>query len=264
MKRCRYKFCEMYYGLKKAGVMAVGVAMAAVISACGGDTSDVSSDISDNSGEASTDITDELEAMIEVNPDVFGWLYVPGTGINYPITQNVDGDDAYYLTHDTNGITESDKGGIYIEAANLMDMCDFNTVIHGKTTEDGDMFSELWNFADEEYFKEHDQFFIFLQDNTLIYEIWTAYEAPNEDVLSKYDFTEVDGCQMFLDDMKHNWTTKTNFREGWEKGCDPYNFLVSLSTVDEKHPDKQWVVVGCLVGDVAGTIDREFGDELTE
>ncbi len=258
MSLCRYNICEMYKALKRTGIFAVIACITFAVSGCGESEPENVQENETLSEDGSVDISKELDDMIARNPDVFGWLYVPGTNINYPITQNIDGNDTYYLNHEPNGMTESDKGGIYIESANLMDMCDFNTIIHGKTTADGDMFSELWNFADEEFFKEHDQFFIFLPDNTLTYEIWTAYEAPAEDTLLKYDFTEAEGCQAYLDDMKQNWTTKTNFREGWEQGVDPNNFLVTLSTVDEQYPDKQWVVVGCMVGDAAGTIDRDM------
>lgn len=254
----RYKQSKVYNSMHKGGLFLIGMTMAACLLACGNQSNN--QDNSGESNEESLDIATELNRYTEQNPDVFAWLYVPGTGINYPLAQNIDGDDTYYVTHDCNGITESDKGGIYIESYNMMDMCDFNTIIHGKTTKDGDMFSELWNFADENYFKEHDQFFIFLPDNTLTYEIYTAYKAPNDNLFLKYDFTDVDSCQQYLKDMKSNWTTKTNIREGWEAGVDPYNFLVSLSTVDANHPDVQWIVVGCLVGDAAGTINRELDE----
>ncbi len=263
MSFCRYTWCKIYEKTKKTGMVVTLLGMTTGLLACGNSRDAVSEVDSSLETGASTNMTAELGRMIEKNPDVFGWLYVPGTGINYPIAQNIDGDDTYYLTHDPGGVEESDKGGIYIESANLMDMCDFNTVIHGKTTSDGDMFSELWNFADADFFKEHDQFYIFLPDNTLTYEIWTAYDAPNENILSSYDLTEEEGCVRYLEDMKNNWNSKTNFREGWDEGVDPDNFLVTLSTVDEKYPDRQWIVVGCLVGDEAGTIDRPAETEYT-
>ncbi len=255
----RYKESKVYHILQKGGLFLIGMTVAANLSGCGNQANNSNSETLDKK-----DISTELQKMSGMNPDIFGWLYVPGTNISYPIAQNVDGDDSYYVTHDVTGLNESDKGGIYIESFNMMDMCDFNTVIHGKTTSDGDMFSELWNFAKEDYFKEHDQFYIFLQDNTLTYEIYTAYQAPNEDIFREYDMTDLSSCQQYIDDMKKYWTTKTNFREGWDGGVDSTNFLVTLSTVDAAHPDKQWIVVGCLVGDKAGTINRELGDETSE
>lgn len=245
--------------MRKVGVLfLIGMSTVVVLTSCNNQTKDNNESNGLVLGETATDGTVDVTAVASKNPDVIGWIYVPGTNIDYPIAQNLDGDDSYYLTHDMNGFTENEKGGIFIEAGNLMDMSDFNTVIHGSTTSDGDMFSELWNFSEEGFFKEHDQFVIFTETNMLTYEIWTAYKRNNDSLIRDYDFSEEAGCQAFLDDMKKDWTTATNFRDGWEMGVDTGNFLVTLTTVDPKDTSKQWVVVGCMIGDAAGTMDREM------
>ena len=38
-----------------------------------------------------------------VNPDIIGWVTVPGTGIDYPIVQAHDGDPDHYLRYDVYG-----------------------------------------------------------------------------------------------------------------------------------------------------------------
>ena len=50
-------------------------------------------------------------------------------------------------------------------------------------------------------------------------------------------------------------------RQGWEDQVQPENFLITLTTKDALS-GKQLIVVGCLVGDVTGKIDREmdYGD----
>ena len=50
-------------------------------------------------------------------------------------------------------------------------------------------------------------------------------------------------------------------REGWEGQVKPENFLITLTTTNAE-TGKQLVVVGTLIGDVAGTIDRyvDYGD----
>ena len=240
----RYKEWTAYMKLKKGGLFLIGMSMAAVLAACGNQTI------------SSEDKIKKSQEIVDENPDIFAWLIVPDTNIDYPIAQNLEGDDTYYQTHDITGKKKSKKGGIYIESCNMNDMCDFNTIVHGSTTKDGDMFSELWNFADEDFFNQHDTFMIAISDNILTYEVWTAYARDNNDVMLQYDFTEASGCQQYLDDMKKDWNSATNIRGGWEQGATPDNFLVSLVTVDPEHPDKQWVVVGCLVDDQNGTIDR--------
>ena len=51
-------------------------------------------------------------------------------------------------------------------------------------------------------------------------------------------------------------------RTGWEGAVSPENFIITLTTKDVHDPSKQLVVVGCLVGDIAGKIDRyvDYGD----
>ncbi|WP_022760876.1 class B sortase [Butyrivibrio sp. AD3002] len=246
----RYKEWTVYKLLEKGGLFLIGMSVAAVLASCGNQT------------ETEEEKTKKSQELIDQNPDIFGWLVVPDTNIDYPIAQSLDGDDTYYKTHDITGTKESEKGGIYIESVNMNDMCDFNTVIYGSTTKDGDMFSELWNFADEDFFNSHETFMIAIADNILTYEVWTAYARDNNDVMHQYDFTEAEGCQQYLDDMKKDWTSATNIRSEWEQGATPDNFLVSLVTVDPEHPDKQWVVVGCLIDDQNGTIDRN--DEIPD
>ncbi len=248
----RNKEWTAYKMLKRGGFFLIGMSMAVILTSCA------------NRSLNSEDKKKVSEELIQENPDIFGWLIVPDTNIDYPIAQNIDGDDTFYQTHDITGKKKSKKGGIYIESCNLMDMCDFNTVIHGSTNKDGDMFSELWNFADEDFFNKHEEFMIAIPGNTLTYEVWTAYSRDNNDVMLQYDFTDTADCQRYLDDMKKDWNSETNIRDGWEKGATPDNFLVSLTTVDPENPDKQWVVVGCLVGDEAGTINRDMTDNNIE
>ena len=47
------------------------------------------------------DRAEELEEAVEVNGEVIGWLVVPGTEIDGPVTQSRD--NQYYLTHGTFG-----------------------------------------------------------------------------------------------------------------------------------------------------------------
>ena len=71
-----------------------------------------------------------FEALQQENPDIFAWLYVPGTDIDTPVLQSAISDD-FYQNHTSNG-EEGQDGALYTEMPNMMNMCDFNTIIHGK------------------------------------------------------------------------------------------------------------------------------------
>lgn len=205
-------------------------------------------------GESAQDARIDFAALQEENPEIFAWLYIPGTEIDVPILQSMQGDD-YYETHNASGEEDTD-GAVYIELANVANMCDFNTILHGRTGTGGTgPFSGLYQFADPDYFKEHEQLYLYLDGNVLTYEIFAAYERENTSLLREYDFTYFAGCQQFLDDLYGIRDLSMNLRDGWE-GLTPYQFLVTLTTQKDGTDDKQMVVVAVLTADATGTINR--------
>ena len=140
--------------------------------------------------ETAQDSEIDFSVLKGENPDIFGWLYVPGTDIDCPILQSVEADD-FYTSHNAYG-EEDARGALYTELANLTDMCDFNTVIHGSRQEGGS-FSGLHRFADPDYFADHDKAYIYLEGNLLTYEIFAAYERENTSLIRTYDLTYAAG-----------------------------------------------------------------------
>lgn len=205
--------------------------------------------------ETAADASIDFKALKAENPDIFAWLYVPGTGIDTPVLQSAEADD-YYESHNAYG--EADEGGaLYTELANLKDMCDFNTVIHGKTSKDGTkgLFVDLYRFADPDFFGSHEDIYLYLDGNLLTYTVFAAYERENDSLIRSYDFTYGSGCERFLKDLYDSREMGKNLREGWE-GVSPYNFLLTLSTRQGGDASRQFIVVAALVGDAAGMVDR--------
>lgn len=269
----------MRNSMRKVGVMAVLALIAAEISACGRmdaeelraeaqeeeikapeDETEDSGDIGDDSGsekiegfagESAQDAQIDFGILREKNPDIFAWIHIPDTTIDCPILQSGQS-DTYYEDHNAYG-EEDDKGAVYIELANLTSMCDFNTVLHGKTGADEDgPFADLYRFADPDFFEDHEYAYLYLDGNVLTYEIFAAYERENTSLIRTYDFTYLSGCQQFLDDLYGTRGMSMNLREGWE-GVGVYNYVVTLTT---QRAEKQFVVLAVLVQDEAGTINR--------
>lgn len=205
-------------------------------------------------GQSGADGQIDFAALQEENQEIFAWIYIPETDIDCPVLQSMHGDD-FYETHDACG-QEDDNGAVYIELANLASMCDFNTVMHGRTGKDEKgPFAGLYRFADPDYFEKHENLYLYLDGNVLTYEIFAAYERENTSLLRSYDFTYLEGCEQFLNDLYSIRDMRMNLREGWE-GVTPYHFLITLTTQREDSPDKQFVVLAILTQDKAGTIDR--------
>lgn len=208
-------------------------------------------------GESAVDGRIDFAMLQEQNPDIFAWLYVPGTGIDLPVLQSPVSDE-YYITHDIYG-DENGTGAVYTEMPNLMNMCDFNTVIHGNDLEEDSPFKELHSFEEADFFTAHETFYLYLPDNVLTYEIFAAYYDESSDILRRYDYTTYEGCETYIKDIRMGRSMNRNFREGWE-GLTPYHFLVTLDG-KTREDGTQYVVIGALIHDEAGEIDRVILDE---
>lgn len=205
-------------------------------------------------GESAEDASIDFAALRKINPEIFAWIYIPDTAIDCPVLQS-EQSDVYYESHNARR-EEDDAGAVYIELANLTNMCDFNTVLHGKTGEEADgLFADLYRFADPEFFEEHEYAYLYLDGNLLTYEIFAAYEREDTSLIRTYDFTYLSGCRQFLSDLYGNRDRGKNVRKGWEN-VSAYNYVITLTTRKEENAKRQFVVVAVLVEDAAGVINR--------
>lgn len=99
-------------------------------------------------------IADEGESFAQlraINPEVFAWLTVYGTHIDYPVTQAED--NWKYVNTNAKG-EYSMSGSIFLDCMNRPDFTDFNSILYGHHMERETMFGELDQFAIEATFNE--------------------------------------------------------------------------------------------------------------
>lgn len=265
----------MHSNIKKAGILAFLVLVIAVIDVSGKiyveehkaktpeDETEISGDMGNDSehrrieniaGESAEDAHIDFNVLKEKNPDIFAWIYIPDTAIDCPVLQS-EQSDTFYESHNAYG-EEDETGAVYIELANLTSMCDFNTVLHGKTeTDETGLFADLYRFANPDFFEDHEYVYLYLDGNVLTYEIFAAYERENTSLIRTYDFTYLSGCQQFLNDLYGIRDMEMNLREGWEN-VSLNNFVITLTTQKEESAERQFVVTAVLIKDEAGTINR--------
>ncbi len=123
----------------------------------------------DVAGSTLADFKVDWDALRAVNPDVVGWVYVPGTRVSYPIVHR-DGDDSYYLNHtfggDTTGAFGAEFGCIMLSGENKGDFTDQVNVVYGHNMADGSMFAQFASFTDPAVFNEHRDVFIFTPEGS--------------------------------------------------------------------------------------------------
>lgn len=141
---------------------------------------------------------DELHQT--VSEDIYAWIYIPNTNIDYPVLQSAT-DNSYYLEHNLDG-SEGYPGCIYTENYNSKDFTDRQTVIYGHNMRDGRMFSDLHSYESQEFFDANRYVYIYTQDNeVLVYKIFAAYQTGNSHQLFSYSYSSDEDVLRYLNNV---------------------------------------------------------------
>ena len=142
-----------------------------------------------------------FEKLQAENPDIYAWIRVPGTSIDYPIVQHPT-NDAFYLDHDSDGNFHP-NGAIFTERAyNTTDFTDPVTVLYGHDMMSGAMFGELQSlYWDTEFLLENDEIVIYLPDREIHFEIFAALPFSRMHLLYYYHTEKESGFNLLFDDV---------------------------------------------------------------
>lgn len=164
--------------------------------------------------DAEDEIPIDFASLKETNPDIYAWIEIPDTNVNYPIVQSAD-DDSYYLNHTIDG-QEGYPGSIYTEKVNAKDFSDFNTVIYGHDMKDGSMFKDLHKFEDADFFEQHDKVTIYTENECKTYRIFAAVVYDDRHLMYSFDNNNISDRKAFLESLSESRSLKNQFRSGVE------------------------------------------------
>lgn len=195
--------------------------------------------------------TVDFEKLKAKNPDVRGWIWLPGTNIDYPIVQGKDND--YYLHRDLEGNYLYD-GCIFIDASVEEPFsADENTVIYGHHMKSGAMFHDLSRYArEDDYMSEHDTIIIETEDGSydmkvVAYcnedadsELYTTYFEPAE---QEDDFSE--GGPAFTKSYFVE-LVKSKARKFTDESFGEDDRIVTLSTCTSSTGEGRHQIIGVL------------------
>ena len=100
--------------------------------------------------------------------DVYGWIFIEDTVIDYPIVRGDDND--YYLNHSFRGDPQS-VGSIYADYRSADYILDnYNTVLYGHNSSTGKMFADVMKFASNEEFFDTHMIYIWTEDGFYVFE----------------------------------------------------------------------------------------------
>lgn len=178
-------------------------------------------------------ILPEYRKLYEENGDMYGWIKVDGTNIDYPVMQTPDRPN-YYLRRNWTG-EYSIKGIPYIDER-VTDNSE-NIFIYGHNMDDGSMFGDLPEYKDETYYKNHK----YIEFNTIYerakYEIVSVSKTvalEDSELLTTseyyvYQHTELDTPEEF-----NNYWSNIKKNEYFDTGVTAKygDRLITLSTCD--------------------------------
>ena len=152
-------------------------------------------------------ILDKYLALYELNNDLFGWISIDGTDLNYPVMKTPD-DEEFYLRrgydkkYSRSGVPFLDKD-CTVEGKNF--------IVYGHNMFNGTMFSLLESYSEEAFWKEHPT----ISFDTLYeegeYQVVSAFYSRvfyqyETNVFRYYDYDDLSDPQDYADYVA--WMTK--------------------------------------------------------
>lgn len=131
-------------------------------------------------------------SLKEQNPDLFGWLSIDGTVIDYPVMFTPE-DEEYYLRRDFNG--QYSNSGVPFLSGEWFRGCG-NYLIYGHKMKNGTMFASLLSYDQESYWREHPVIHFDTMEGLGDYEVVAAfysriYERDEEGVFRYYRYVDL-------------------------------------------------------------------------
>lgn len=138
-----------------------------------------------------------------INENIVAWLYIPGTGVDYPVIKATDND--FYLSHDMYG-KNSIYGSIYLDARyyNMENINDVDNIIiygHNMGHWNTSMFGKLMKYKEQDYYSKHKDIYLYTPTENSTYKV---VDVVRTSVSNKwYQFTTLSGSELSLDELKN-------------------------------------------------------------
>lgn len=139
----------------------------------------------------------DWEKLKKENPDIYAWIEIPGTVVDYPVLQSADGKpEDYYLNHDYRG-SYGIAGSIYSRKGTAEDFSDPVTVLYGHNMANGSMFAGIRKFEDPDFFRKHETVYIYLPGRVLSYRVLAYYVAGSGHIKEAWHPERKDGFMAY-------------------------------------------------------------------
>ena len=178
-----------------------------------------------------------ITALKKTNPDIRGWITVPGTKISYPVLQSSKNNPEHYLKYNFKNI-RSDYGSIFMQAG-CNPSASRNTVLYGHNMLDGSMFRGLLRYDSADFCKKNPCFSYEESSGKKTYQVFAVIKEKSG--FTRTDFADDLDFAMFVRNLQENSIYDTGVTaDGW-------NHIMLLCTCSYEAKNNRTVVAGKLV-----------------
>jgi len=182
----------------------------------------------------------DFYALRNINENVAAWLVLEGTNINHPVVQ---GSNNYrYLNHLFDG-TKNRAGTLFVDAYNLPNFEDCNTIIYGHHMQDGSMFSALLNYRCQFFFNKHPRALLLTPTSNYLIEFFAGYTTDVNSQSWRLEFYDDDEMQAWIDASRQ----KSDFVSDVAVNAQDKIITLATCTTARTLDDSRYVVVGRLI-----------------
>lgn len=174
------------------------------------------------------------------NGDMFGWLRIEGTSLDYPVMYTPKNPE-YYLSHDFK--RKKSESGIPFMDAGCYEGCG-NYLIHGHNMHHNGMFAPLLKYENHEFWQNHSTIYFDTMYENGVYEVMAMFRSKvyedGEDGLRYYAYTDLS------DESRFNYfVEKVKIASIYETGVTAEfgDELLTLSTCSYHTDNGRFVVV---------------------
>ena len=180
----------------------------------------------------------------KLNSDVYAWLYVPGTKVDYAVVQpSKKEDDLFYLKRNLKKKYEF-SGSIFSEKINTKTFKDPVTVLYGHNMLNGSMFATLHRFEDKTFFNKHKYMYIYKPGHKFTYKVYSAYTYDDRHIMNSFDFDQAKDIKKY---QKSTLKPKSLTKNVRKVKLNKDSSILTLSTCTSGGGETRYLVQGVLV-----------------
>jgi len=178
----------------------------------------------------------DWDELHQINEDIIGWIYSPGTVIDYPVMRADD--YSWFLSRLPDG-TFNANGSIFLDFNHSPDFSDPISVLYGHHMRSGAMFGTLPGYRNQSYFDDHPVMFLYTPHTNFRIDLMYGFVVAERQWRARAFMFE-ENIPSLLEFAADNTTFESGVN--WQEG----DRILAMSTCEYDFDDARYVVLGIL------------------